>query len=191
MMHRDLKLNNLAFCINMDVDSTAAGLDGCSRDARLCARILDFGEAVQHRSENRGPTSYDRCRSEYASIARHNGDEQGFKDDLELLLYAFLDKLMTGGLPWKQHSEGSQRLGRNEMKHMKVDFCRFTGQRSEMRLVNMLSTLDNTPARADPPYHVLEAALKDAWQDKWREHQSCGGSNPKRLHDCIKMVSGT
>ena len=188
-MHRDLKLNNLAFCINTDVDSTAAGLDGCSRDARLCARILDFGEAVQHRSENRGSTSYGRCRSEYASIARHSGEEQGFKDDVEMLLYAFLDELMTGGLPWKQQTEGSQRLDRIEMRRRKVDFRQFTGQQSEMRLVNMLSTLDSTPARVDPPYHVLEAALRDAWQDEWREHQSCRGSNPERLHDCIKMVS--
>ena len=149
-MHRDLKLNNLAFCINTGVDSTAAGLEGCSGDARLSARILDVGEAVQHRSGDRGPTSYGRCRSEYASIARHNGEEQGFKDDIEMLLYAFLDKLMTGGLPWKQQSEGSQRLGRIEMRRMKVDFRQVRGQQSEMRLVNMLSTLDSTPARVDP-----------------------------------------
>ena len=106
-----------------------------------------------------------------------------------MLLYAFLDKLMTGGLPWKQQSEGSQRLGRIEMRRMKVDFRQVRGQQSEMRLVNMLSTLDSTPARVDPLYHVLEAALRDAWKDEWREHQSSGEGNPKRLHDYIQVVS--
>ena len=188
VLHRDLKLNNLAFCIRNNVASTAAASETCSRDARLSARILDFGEAVLHRSGDRGPTSYGQCRSEYASIARHSNKEQGFKDDIEMLLYAFLDKLMTGGLPWKQQSEGGQRLDRSEMRHMKVDFHRFEGQRSEMSLTNMLTTLDNTHARVDPPYRVLEAALRDAWKDEWKEHHSCGGSNPMRLYDCIRLV---
>jgi hypothetical protein len=183
VLHRDLKLNNLAFCIDHnDVDSRS---DTCSRDVRLSVRILDFGEALPLRSGDLGPTSYGQCRSEYASIARHNGEEQGFKDDIEMLLYAFLDKLMTGGLPWKQ---GGQRLDRSEMRRRKVGFRRSTkGEPSELILVNMLSTLDAIHARGDPPYPVLEAALTRAWQHEWREHHSRGAKRPKRLYDCIEL----
>ena len=189
VLHRDLKLNNLAFCIDHnDVDSTAARSDTCSRDARLRARILDFGEALPLRSGDPGPTSYGQCRSEYASIARHNGEEQGFKDDIEMLVYAFLDKLVTRGLPWKQQNEGGQRLDRSEMKRMKVGFRRFKGEPSEMILVNMLSTLDKTPARVDPPYPALEVALTRAWETEWREQHCRGANRSKRLYDCIKLL---
>jgi serine/threonine protein kinase len=183
VLHRDLKLNNLAFCLDSNVQYTAAASDTCSRDARLSARILDFGEAVPLR--NGHPTGYGQCRSEYASIARHHEEEQGFKDDIEMLLYAFLDKMVAGGLPWKQ--EG-QRLSRSEMEWMKVRFRGFNkGKPSEMSLVSMLSALDNTQARAAPPYQALKAALRRAWEAEWREHQSRGASLPKRLYDCIKL----
>ena len=189
VLHRDLKLNNLSLCINNTVDSTAVRSDICSRDARLSARILDFGEAVPLRLGDRGPTSYGQCRSEYASIARHNGEEQGFKDDIEMLLYAFLDKMMTGGLPWKQQQgEDRQRVGRTAMSHMKISFRRFKGEQSEMHLINALSALDTINARVDPPYQAVEEALRRAWDDEWREHHSRGPSKPKRLYECIRLL---
>ena len=192
VLHRDLKLNNLAFCVNHAADLvTAARSDVCSEDTRLSARILDLGEAVPLRAGEAGPTRYGQCRSEYASIARHSSEEQGFKDDVEMLLYAFLDKLMARGLPWKQQQQrdGSPRLSRGEMRRKKVDFRRCTAaERSERRLIAMLSTLDHTHARAAPPYQQLEAAVRSAWQDEWEEHESRGARSPRRLYDCIQLL---
>ena len=48
-----------------------------------------------------------------------------------MLMYTFLDKLMTRGMPWKQQSESDRRFSRNEMKDMKIDFRQFQGGQSE------------------------------------------------------------
>ena len=106
VLHRDVKLNNVGFCISGDahrplsssssscasspVFVRADGVHGVV-DSRLTARVLDLGEAVQHRVGDMGPDNYGRCRSKYASVARHKCREQGFKDDLEMMVYAFLE----------------------------------------------------------------------------------------------------
>ena len=184
VLHRDAKLNNIAFCVKNAVSVAAARPDVSGRnDLRLSSRILDFGEAIPLRVGDRGPRDYGRCRSEYASIARHNEEEQGFKDDLEMLLYSFLDKLMVKGLPWKQHSP---RLPRHVMRDMKVSFRQFQGHKTEMYLVSLLHTLDSTRARDDAPYQAMEDALRWAWENEWKEHHS---HKPRRLYDCINSYS--
>jgi hypothetical protein len=103
-------------------------------------------------------------------------------------MYAYLDKLMERGLPWKREIEGGQRLSRSEMNRMKVDFRRWKGETGEMDLISMLSTLDNTHVRADPPYQATEDALRRMWEAEWREHGTRRTSKPRRLHDCIKLL---
>jgi hypothetical protein len=192
VLHRDLKLNNLAFSIHDSADPTTTPVrsDTCSQDGRLSARILDFGEAVYLRPGDRGPTDYGQCRAEYASIARHNHQEQGFKDDIEMLLYAFLDKLLTGGLPWKRQplKDSGKRLDRSEMQQMKVSFRQHQGEQSEMHLIHALSALDAIKAGVEPPYRAVEDALTRAWEHEWREHHSRKTSSSRRMYDCLKLL---
>ena len=112
VLHRDVKLNHLAFCIDHTADLLLPATRSdvvCSEDARLSARILGLSEAVPLHAGHAGQARTVSAGSEYASIARHNSEEQGFKDDVGMLLCARLDQLMARGLPWKQRQSDTQQ----------------------------------------------------------------------------------
>jgi hypothetical protein len=174
VLHRDIKLNNIAFCAT----------DGPS------VRILDFGESVVYRPGDVGPRDYGQCRSEYASIARHDEQEQGYKDDVEMLLYTLLDVLMIGGLPWKR-SQGP-RLSREAMRDEKMQLRRYAGgQQSVATLVRTLKELDSVSPQNTLPYRRVEGAIRDAWECERQEQQRTRSALPDRLLACImEMRSG-
>ena len=188
VLHRDLKLNNLGLCIDPTVQAAPMESDVCAPDPRVSARILDLGEAMEYRSGQRGPTNFGNCRSKYASIARHRRAEQGCKDDIEMLLYAYLDKLMTGGVPWGQLERGAQRQSSQHdtrLSGMKAEFRRCKGRESEMWLIEVLRALDAIESRQEPPYAMVQKALEMAWYVECRGHNS---HRPMRLYDCMKLA---
>ena len=59
-----------------------------------------------------------------------------------MMLYAFLDKLMTDGLPWKPKDEQVPKLPRDEMRRTKVEFRRRQKRKqSEIGLIKLLPRL--------------------------------------------------
>jgi serine/threonine protein kinase len=178
VLHRDIKLNNIAFCLTNSPSEDSSMSEPCV----VSARVLDFGEAIMYRPGDTGPRNYGQCRSEYASIARHNDEEQGYKDDLEMLIYALLDMLMTDGLPWKAR-EWSPRVSRAEMLDRKLRMRTYTGgQQSVLALVRALLELDRAPVRNTPPYNGVEGAIREAWQC---ELQNVGSGLASSLLYCI------
>jgi serine/threonine protein kinase len=196
VLHRDVKLNNVGFCISDAVrhplsSSSSSpvflrpdGVHGVM-DSRLTARMLDFGEAVQHHVGDKGPDDYGRCKSKYASVARHQGREQGFKDDLEMMVYAFLEhffrRVRGSGLPrsqyceeMRQRSDAEQRRLHDLFHHTLVEkkLSLRTAAHQEptvAALLAVLRALDVTHARAAPPYDAVEDAIKRAWRHEARQ----------------------
>ena len=103
VLHRDIKLNNLAFCIDNRAAATrssdllAMAETTIEADNRVSARVLDLGEARLVNGDRGWPTDAGACRSIYKSVSRHRREQQGYKIDVEMLLYVFPDKLMACG----------------------------------------------------------------------------------------------
>jgi serine/threonine protein kinase len=191
VLHRDVKLKNVGFRISDAVrppgsssssSTVFVGADGVVGvvDSRLSACMLDFGEAVRLRVGGKGPTDYGRCKSKYASVARHECREQGFKDDVEMMVYAFLEHFLRcfdgSGLPWskyceemRQRNDAEQRRTRDlfheTLVEKKLSLRRSAhGEPAVAALVGVLKALDVMHAREAPPYDAIEGAIKRAWK---------------------------
>jgi serine/threonine protein kinase len=191
VLHRDVKLNNIGFRISDAVrhprsssssSPVFVGADGVHGvvDSRVSACMLDFGESVPLRIGHQGPTDYGRCKSKYASVARHECREQGFKDDLEMMVYAFLEHFLRcfdgGGLPWSKYCEEMRQRNDVEQRRMHDQFQETLvekklslrrsadGEPTVAALVAVLKALDETHAREAPPYDAIENAIKRAWR---------------------------
>jgi serine/threonine protein kinase len=193
VLHRDVELNKVGFRIcdavrhprssssSSPVLVRADGVHGVV-DSRVSACMLDFGEAVPLRIGHQGPTDYGRCKSKYASVARHECREQGFKDDLEMMVYAFLEHFLRridgSGLPWskyceetRQRSDAEQRRTRDLFDETLVEKkmslrTSAHGEPAVAALVAVLEALDVTHAREAPPYDAIEGAIKRAWRQE-------------------------
>jgi serine/threonine protein kinase len=193
VLHRDIKLNNIGFIVDNNTRSISSSAH--SGPGGVSARIIDFGEAVYLHTGARGPTDFGRCRSPYASLRRHEGHEQGFHDDLEMLLYAFLDVILPGGLPWKALPDRKPRLPKDkelkEMAEMKKRFRlgHVPASSAEKVLLEMLGVLWSEGAFSDDNHvqRELEEKIRRAWGSESREHPATA-SKPRRLMDCIRQM---
>jgi hypothetical protein len=205
VLHRDVKLNNVGFRISdavrhprsssssSPVFVRADGVRGVVH-LRLSACMFNFGEAVPLRVGHQGPTDYGRCKSKYASVARHECRQRGFKDDLEMMVYPFLEHFLrrTGGsgLPWSQYCEEMRQRSAVEQRrfHQKLVENKLSLRRSARgepavaALVAVLKALDATHAREAPPYDVIEGAIQRAWR-----HEAQQTPTPLSLFECVQQ----
>jgi hypothetical protein len=178
VLHRDLKLNNIAFVVKQGIVS---------------ARIIDFGASHRLREGSRGPSDFGRCKSAYASINRHRGGEQGVRDDLEMLLYVFLDVVLPGGLPWKSkqtrepHSKTEAEQAEMARKKHSFRHNHVPGSRGEHALLKMLTALcEDGPSSGISAHTTMEESLRQAWRAC--EHHPRQSATQRTLIDCISVM---
>jgi hypothetical protein len=180
VLHRDVKPSNFALAF----DNAAAA----NASTALHVFAVDFGQsAYVFQGDTRipnCPTSF-KGRSYWASVARHRGHSQGRSDDIIMLLYVFLD-FLWGALPWKEldeHRSWPESRRRAEVLQAKVTFRAegITKARTgagERELVDVLRCMEEVRAEDEPPYEMVEAALR-----KGRDAES--GKGEKGLQQCV------
>ncbi|CAM9973771.1 unnamed protein product, partial [Ascophyllum nodosum] len=129
--------------------------------------VIDFGLAKQFESKSGGlrqerEKAEFRGTSMYASLGTHEERDQSRKDDLESLLYVFLD-LYMGKLPW---AEEARRKRKKETADMKRRYQqgkeRFTDNDAvNMHTELMVTLLQQCKFTDIPDYRQMENAFQD------------------------------
>ncbi|CAM9750269.1 unnamed protein product, partial [Hapterophycus canaliculatus] len=98
----------------------------------------------------------------YASLGAHEERDQSRKDDLESLLYVFLD-LYTGKLPWAEHAKRKEKKETTEMKRRYFDNdSNFTTNELVRTHTSMAAQLlRQCKFLQEPNYKTLEHAFRD------------------------------
>ncbi|CAM9488558.1 unnamed protein product, partial [Ectocarpus sp. 13 AM-2016] len=127
--------------------------------------IIDFGLAKQFKSES-GGMRQERERAEfrgtsmYASLGAHEERDQSRKDDLESLLYVFLD-LYTGKLPWAEHARRKEKKETTEMKRQYFDSNFTTNDLVRTHTIMVVQLLRQCKFLQEPDYKMVEYAFRD------------------------------
>ncbi|CAM9669543.1 unnamed protein product, partial [Ectocarpus sp. 12 AP-2014] len=127
--------------------------------------IIDFGLAKQFKSES-GGMRQERERAEfrgtsmYASLGAHEERDQSRKDDLESLLYVFLD-LYTGKLPWAEHARRKEKKETTEMKRQYFDSNFTTNDLVRTHTIMVAQLLRQCKFLQEPDYKMVEYAFRD------------------------------
>ncbi|KAJ5075408.1 tau-tubulin kinase 1 [Anaeramoeba ignava] len=148
-LHRDIKPSNFALRRTSHKGQSFC----CVIDFGLARKYVDSNFQIRPARQNIGF----RGTARYASIASHQSEELGRKDDLWSLYYLLIE-FLVGQLPWRKLKE------KDEIKEMKIKYnCPALCQGLPPEFVKFFEHINSLKYEDKPNYQYLRNLLRETY----------------------------